>query len=185
MIAFAGGGVDSTEPARAAPRATKFDQEATFTECYTQSFAALTKQLYLYTGDLGQAQELVQEAFCRAYPRWSTVAGYDDPVAWVRRVAFNLANSRWRRAKVAARYLSHQRERHIDGPSPDRVAALAALAKLPDRQRRAVVLHYLADLSVADIAAEEGVPVGTVKSWLHRGRTALAGLLGDGGNGDV
>jgi RNA polymerase sigma-70 factor, ECF subfamily len=48
-----------------------------------------------------------------------------------------------------------------------------------------VVLHYLADVPVAEIAAEEGVPVGTVKTWLHRGRTALAGLLGEGENGNV
>lgn len=153
-----------------------------FAQCYADSFASLTRQIFLYTGDLGLAQDLVQEAFCRALPRWKKVSAYDDPVAWVRRVAFNLANSRWQRARVAARYLSRQQERHVDGPSPDRVAAVAALAQLPARQRRAMVLHYLADLSVAEIAAEEGVPVNTVKTWLHRGRTALAGLLGEGGD---
>ena len=45
-----------------------------------------------------------------------------------------------------------------------------------------MVLHYLADMSVADIAVEEGVPVGTVKTWLHRGRNALASLLSEGGD---
>jgi len=150
-----------------------------FAECYEQSYPALTKQIFVYTGDLSLAQDLVQEAFCRALPRWSKVSTYDDPVAWIRRVAFNLANSRWQRAKVAARYLRGQREQHTEGPNPDRVAAVAALGKLPPRQRRAVVLHYLADKPVAEIAAEEGVPVGTVKTWLHRGRLALAGLLGE------
>jgi RNA polymerase sigma-70 factor (ECF subfamily) len=53
----------------------------------------------------------------------------------------------------------------------------AALATLPPRQRRAVILHYLADMSVREVAALEGVPDGTVKSWLHRARTALAALL--------
>jgi RNA polymerase sigma-70 factor (ECF subfamily) len=91
----------------------------------------------------------------------------------------NLAKNRWRRTKVALGHLRRQRLEHVAGPSPDRVAAVAALATLPDSQRRAMVLHYLADQSVADIAAQEGVPVGTVKSWLHRGRTALAGLLGE------
>jgi RNA polymerase sigma-70 factor (ECF subfamily) len=153
-----------------------------FAECYANSFASLSRQIFVYTGDLALAQDLVQEAFCRAFTRWQRVSTYDDPIAWVRRVAFNLANSRWQRAKVAARYLGRQRERHVDGPSPDRVAAVAALAQLPARQRRAMVLHYLADLSVADIAAEEGVPVNTVKTWLYRGRTALAGLLGEGGD---
>jgi RNA polymerase sigma-70 factor (ECF subfamily) len=150
-----------------------------FAECYEHSYTALTKQIYVYTGDLSLAQDLVQEAFCRALPRWTTISTYDDPVAWIRRVAFNLANSRWQRAKVAARYLRGQGERHTEGPNPDRVAAVAALGKVPAQQRRAVVLHYLADKPVAEIAAEEGVPIGTVKSWLHRGRLALAGLLGE------
>ena len=153
-----------------------------FDECYASNFASLARQIFVYTGDLGLAQDLVQEAFCRALPRWSKVSAYDDPVAWIRRVAFNLANSRWQRAKVAARYLSRQREHHVEGPNPDRVAAVAALAQLPPRQRQAMVLHYLADMPVADIAMEAGVPVNTVKTWLHRGRTALAGLLSEGGD---
>jgi RNA polymerase sigma-70 factor (ECF subfamily) len=149
-----------------------------FEECYAASFRALATQLYVYTGDMDLAHDLVQEAFCRALSRWSKLVEYDDPTAWVRRVAFNLANSRWRRAKTALQYLLKQRVEHIDGPSPDRVTAVAALATLPEAQRRAVVLHYLADLSVADIAAQEGVAVGTVKSWLHRGRAALAARIG-------
>jgi RNA polymerase sigma-70 factor (ECF subfamily) len=156
-----------------------------FAECYASSFASLTRQIFVYTGDLGLAQDLVQEAFCRALPRWSKVSGYDDPVAWVRRVAFNLANSRWQRARVAARYLSRQREHHVEGPNPDRVAAVAALAQLPPRQRQAMVLHYLADMPLTDVAVELGVPVNTVKTWLHRGRTALAGLLREGRDENV
>jgi RNA polymerase sigma-70 factor (ECF subfamily) len=150
-----------------------------FAECYAASFKALVTQLYVYTGDLALAHDLVQEAFCRALPRWRKLSAYDDPVAWVRRVAMNLAKNRWRRTKVALGHLRRQRLEHVEGPGPDRVAAVAALATLPDNQRRAMVLHYLADQPVADIAAQEGVPVGTVKSWLHRGRTALAGLLGE------
>ena len=54
---------------------------------------------------------------------------------------------------------------------------MEALGTLPDTLRRAMVLRYLADLTVAEIADREGVPEGTVKSWLHRGRTALAAQL--------
>jgi RNA polymerase sigma-70 factor (ECF subfamily) len=57
------------------------------------------------------------------------------------------------------------------------VAVIAALAALPEPQRRAVVLHYIADLTVPEVAEREGVPEGTVKSWLHRARTALAAEL--------
>jgi RNA polymerase sigma-70 factor (ECF subfamily) len=182
VITFAGEGIGDASLSRAAPgsvRPVVSRRSDGFAECYEHSYTALTKQLYLYTGDLGLAQDLVQEAFCRALPRWSKVSTYDDPVAWIRRVAFNLANSRWQRAKVAARYLRGQREQHARGPNPDRVAAVAALGTLPARQRRVVVLYYLADRSVAEIAAEEGVPAGTVKTWLSRGRAALAGLLAE------
>jgi RNA polymerase sigma-70 factor, ECF subfamily len=59
------------------------------------------------------------------------------------------------------------------------VALTRALAKIPAQQRRAVVLHYMAQLSVAEIAEQEGVAEGTVKSWLSRGRTALGKQLQD------
>jgi RNA polymerase sigma-70 factor (ECF subfamily) len=58
------------------------------------------------------------------------------------------------------------------------VALVAALATLPANHRRALVLHYLADLPVDEIAERERVAAGTVKSWLHRGRAALAARLG-------
>ncbi|MEH1012079.1 SigE family RNA polymerase sigma factor [Micromonospora sp. CPCC 206060] len=150
-----------------------------FDDFYHAHFRSLTVQLCAYTGDLGQAQDLAQEAFCRAFARWDRIVRYDDPVAWVRRVAWNLANSRWRRLRTAHAYLRRQRETHVAGPNPDRVALEAALALLPANQRRAVVLHYLADLPVAEIAHQAGVAEGTVKSWLHRGRAALAALLRD------
>ncbi|WP_341717718.1 SigE family RNA polymerase sigma factor [Micromonospora sp. FIMYZ51] len=148
-----------------------------FDGLYHTHFRSLTLQLAAYCGDLSQAQDLVQEAFCRAFARWSRVSRYDDPVRWVRRVAWNLATSRWRRMRTAQSWLRRQRPEHVAGPGPDRVALTAALAQLPAAQRRAVVLHYLADLSVTQIAEQEGVPAGTVKSWLHRGRVALAAQL--------
>jgi len=151
--------------------------EIDFDEFYHAHFRGLTVQLSAYTGDLAQAQDLAQEAFCRAYARWSKVVQYDDPVAWVRRVAWNLAASRWRRLRTARAYLRRQREEYVAGPGPDRVMLTQALAKLPQNQRRAVVLHHLADMTVAEVARQEGVAEGTVKSWLHRGRTTLAALL--------
>ncbi|SIN21951.1 SigE family RNA polymerase sigma factor [Micromonospora cremea] len=153
--------------------------ELSFDDFYHAHYRGLVVQLAAYTGDRGQAQDLVQEAFCKAFARWDRVASYDDPLAWVRRVAWNLGHNRWRRLRTAQAYLLRQRETHVAGPTPDRVAVDAALAKLPPRQRRAVVLHYLADLTVAEIAAQERVAEGTVKSWLHRSRTALAGYLRD------
>jgi RNA polymerase sigma-70 factor (ECF subfamily) len=156
-------------------------QTADFNQFYAANFRGLTVQLRAYTGDLGQAQDLVQDAFCRALSRWEKVSGYEDPVAWVRRVAWNLANSRWRRVRTARTYARLHRDEHAAGPSPDRVALDAALAMLPQVLRRAVVMHYLADMSVTEIATHEGVPEGTIKSRLHRGRTAMAAQLNDSG----
>lgn len=148
-----------------------------FSEFYAAHFHSLTVQLFAHTGDLGEAQDVVQEAFCRALARWSRLVEYDDPVAWVRRVAWNLATSRWRRVRTAVAFARRHREESVPEPSPDRVVLVAALATLPERQRQAVVLHYLADLPLSTIAAELGVAEGTVKSWLHRARTALAAQL--------
>jgi RNA polymerase sigma-70 factor (ECF subfamily) len=164
-------GVRTTPAPEGSPPVSDFD------ELYAAHFGDLTVQLYTYFGDRQEAQDVVQEAFCRALARWSRVSRYDDPVAWVRRVAWNLATSRWRRVRTALAFSRRQRPGQVEGPGPDRVALVAALATLPPAQRRAMVLHYLADLPVAQIAAEEGVSEGTVKSWLHRGRAALATRL--------
>ncbi|MBX6357178.1 MAG: SigE family RNA polymerase sigma factor [Micromonosporaceae bacterium] len=157
-------------------------ETASFERFYAAHFQDLTVQLYGYLGDRQEAQDVVQEAFCRALARWSKVARYDDPVAWVRRVAWNLATSRWRRARTALMFLRRQRADsvHVAGPEPDRVALVAALATLPPAQRRAIVLHYLADMPVAEIADRERTAPGTVKSWLYRGRAALAAHLDAG-----
>jgi RNA polymerase sigma-70 factor (ECF subfamily) len=150
-----------------------------FAELYSAQFHALTIQLYAYTSDFAQAQDLVQEAFARAVPKWNELKTYDDPAAWVRKVAFNLAASRWRRRRTALEFARRQREEHTEGPTPDRVALTEALATLPANQRRTIVLHYLADLTVAEIARQDNIPEGTVKSWLSRGRTTLAAYLTD------
>lgn len=152
-------------------------RSAGFEEFYAAHFRPLTIQLFAYTGDMATAQDMVQEAFCRALARWKQVADMHDPAAWVRRVAWNLATSRWRRARTAMQFARRQREEHVPAPSPDRVALTQALSTLPPQQRRAVILHYLADLPINDIARQEGVAAGTVKSWLHRGRAALAAAL--------
>jgi RNA polymerase sigma-70 factor (ECF subfamily) len=150
-----------------------------FEEFYAAFFQPLTIQLFAYTGDMATAQDVVQEAFCRALARWTTVVAMDEPAAWVRRVAWNVATSRWRRTRTATRFARRQREEYVEAPTPDRVDLGQALRALPPAQRRAVVLHYLADLPISDIARQEGVPEGTVKSWLHRGRVVLAAQLAE------
>ncbi|MGE5828648.1 MAG: SigE family RNA polymerase sigma factor [Micromonosporaceae bacterium] len=154
-------------------------REPDFTEFYAAFFQPLTAQLYAHTGNLAEAQDVVQEAFCRAFQRWRRVSKYDDPAAWVRRVAWNLATSRWRRMRTAVTFARQHRDEPVAGPEPDRVAVIAAIARLPERQRRAVVLRHVADLTVPAIAAELDVAEGTVKSWLSRAQVVLAQHLTD------
>jgi RNA polymerase sigma-70 factor (ECF subfamily) len=135
--------------------------------------------VYALTGNAAEAQDAVQEAYARAWQRWSTVGEYGDPEAWVRTVARRVAVSRWRRTRN--RLVAHRRVGEpppLPGPGPDTVALVTALGQIPPAQRTAVVLHHLVGLPVAEVAAETGVPVGTVKARLSRGRKALAELLG-------
>ncbi|GAA1501167.1 SigE family RNA polymerase sigma factor [Dactylosporangium maewongense] len=150
---------------------------ADFDALYDARYGDVVAMVYALAGDLAEAQDLAQEAFCRAWQRWGDVSRYDDPLAWIRRVAANLATSRWRRGRVARAYLGRERTTDVPALSPDHVALVAALRRLPKEQRRAVVLHHLIDLPVAEVAREMDAAVGTVKSWLHRGRAALAAEL--------
>lgn len=153
---------------------------ATFDEFYAAHFGMLVVQLRAAMGgDLTDAQDVVQEAFCRSWDHWDKLTSYDDPIAWVRRVAWNIAFSRWRRLRTARKYVHHLRPEPVAGPGPDRVALSAALARLPLDQRRAVILYYLGDLPISAIAQECDVPESTIRSRLHRARAALLQHLND------
>jgi RNA polymerase sigma-70 factor, ECF subfamily len=151
-----------------------------FDAFYLGSRTRLVHQLYAMTGDLGAAQDAAQEAYARAWQRWGKLQSYDDPEAWVRTVAWRLVVSRWRKTRNAlAAHVRHGADASSPEPSTDTVLLVTALRKLPESQRRAIVLHHLCDLSVEDVARETGAPIGTVKARLSRGRTALGALLGE------
>jgi len=152
-------------------------QDRDFSAFYAGHVGSLTAQLYALTGSWPEAQDAVQEGFARALARWSTVSGHADPVAWVRTVSHRVAISRWRRARTALAFGRTQRVQTTPGPSEDHVALVSGLKHLPHTQREALVLFYLADLSIETIAGQLGVPTGTVKARLSRGRAALAAQL--------
>ncbi|MEU0899946.1 SigE family RNA polymerase sigma factor [Streptomyces massasporeus] len=149
--------------------------EDEFDALYAAAFPRLTGQLYAFTGDLGEAQDVVQEAFVQAWDRRRSLLTDEAPEAWIRTVAMRLAVSRWRRAR---RWLELMRSSPpsttVPGPGPERTALVTALRRLPEAQRLAVVLHHLCDLTVEQVASQTGAPVGTVKTRLARGRAALA-----------
>jgi RNA polymerase sigma-70 factor (ECF subfamily) len=149
-----------------------------FERLYDDNVASMVGQVYVLTGDLGEAQDAVQEAWVRAWLRWERVGTYDQPLQWVRRVAMNLAVSRWRRTRRIVIGAVRAESAVPDGGLEDHVDLRRALAALPVAARRVVVLHHLVGLSVDEIATELGVPAGTVKSRLSRARRSLADSLG-------
>jgi RNA polymerase sigma-70 factor (ECF subfamily) len=149
-----------------------------FTSFYAASFSRLVGQLYAMTGDQGEAQDSVQEAFVRAWVHRAQIGVGRRAEAWVRVTAWRIAVSRWRRARDGVRLMMlAARDDRVAGPGPDRVAFVETLRKVPAEQRRALVLYHLVDLTVEQIAAETGVRPGTVKARLARGRAALAPYL--------
>jgi RNA polymerase sigma-70 factor, ECF subfamily len=150
-----------------------------FEEFYQGCYGRLLRQVALMTTDLADAEDVLQEAFARAALRWRQLETYDVPEAWVRRVAMNLAADTTRRLRRRAAAMLRL------GPPPtqpelsaDTVDLIRALRALPLGQRQAIVLHHLVGLPVEEIGRQLGVPSGTVKGRLARGRAALARRLG-------
>lgn len=141
---------------------------------YQRDYAAVVGLVYGMTGSQWIAEDLAQEAFLRAHRDWSRVAEMTSPGGWVRRVALNLARSRWRRLRFEAK------SRLLAGPEAASVNQetdieefWVEVRRLPRRQAQAVTLHYVEDLPIAQIAAVLGVAEGTVKALLHQGRERL------------
>jgi RNA polymerase sigma-70 factor, ECF subfamily len=151
-----------------------------FDAFYRGTSRRLARYAYGLTGDATEAQDLTQEAYARAWRRWRSVRAYHEPEAWLRVVVTRLATDRWRRLGVRrAASAALRPPEPTQPPSEITLLLVAALRTLPLVQRRALVMHYLLDRSVADIANETQTSVNTVKSWLARGRTGLAAVLGD------
>jgi RNA polymerase sigma factor (sigma-70 family) len=145
---------------------------------YAASYRRLVVQMYAICGDLADAEDAVQEAFITAIRKRRTLRWVENPEAWIRTVALHRLHRGWRHLDVVRRHQALDR-----GPEPsvevgpEHVALVTALTLLDPGQREVLVLHHLADLSVAEIAADLGLPIGTVKSRLSRGRQRLGQLL--------
>lgn len=150
-----------------------------FDSFYRETAPRVIHLVYATTGNLTLAQDCTQEAYARAWQRWSTVSRADDPLSWVRTVARRLAISQWR--KDTNRTEAQRRLAAVPDPpaviSDDRRLVVDALKSLSAQHRDVLALHYLLDMSVEAIADDLGAPVGTVKARLHHGRAALAKAL--------
>lgn len=151
-------------------------------QLYLEHVGGLVRALTVVCGDRETAADCVQEAFLRAHQRWESLAGYEDPIGWIRHVALNLARDvhrRRRRSRVAQARLQSEAGRHGDRvATAEPIDALAAeLAVLPPRQRAALALRYVEGLTVREIATALGISEGAVKFHLHAGRERLRPLV--------
>lgn len=138
-------------------------------------------------GPGGDPEALAAEALTRAYDRWPAVGHHPAPDAWVLRVTINLALDRIRRTPATARGVIDLRDESplrglvvesSDDATAVRLALGAALRQLPEKQRHAVALRYLAGCQEDQIAASLGINPGTVKTHLKRGLDTLRTQLG-------
>lgn len=151
-----------------------------FEAFYPGAYRRLTGALWVMGVPAAQVDDVAQEAMVRLYGKWDRVARYEHPDAWLRTVAWRIWISTARRRRVAASFRKREEEQaknqqHSQVP-PDQDLVLdvkRALEELPAHHREVVALHYLLDLSVAEISHELGVAEGTIKSRLSRARALL------------
>jgi RNA polymerase sigma-70 factor, ECF subfamily len=151
-----------------------------FEHFYLREYRGVVELAYALSGNRAGAEDITQEAFLRAHRDWPRVGRYQHPGAWVRRVAVNLATSTLRRRVIEARALARfwaQREPSLVELPASQADFWRAVRSLPRRQAQAIALHYLEDLSVAEVARVLGCAEGTVKAHLHTGRATLARRL--------
>jgi RNA polymerase sigma-70 factor, ECF subfamily len=148
-----------------------------FERFYSAEHADVSALLFAMTGDWQLAEDLAQEAFTRAFQRWSRVRRHENPAAWIRTVAANLARSRFRRQAVERR----KREQLIPPVSYEEPAPLPfelarfweTVRSLPRQQSLAITLHYLEDRQPAEMAEILGCSAATARVHLHRARQRL------------
>lgn len=148
-----------------------------FEELYRAEYSLVFRSAYVLCGDRPAAEEAAQEAFARALARWSRLRDKPWAAGWVTTTALNVARRALRR-RLGATFEGPPRP----GPGDDRldesIDLWAAVRALPGRQREALVLHYVADRPVQEVARLMKCNEGTVKAHLAKARAALREVLG-------
>jgi RNA polymerase sigma factor (sigma-70 family) len=155
------------------------EDRADYEWMFRAAFPRIHRTVFLVLRDYGRAEEVTQEALLKLLQNWGKVSSYEQPEAWVRRVAIRLAvRQAGREGGRVAREVAADRPMSGEEPEGDPAVA-AAVAALAPRQRAAVVLHYYEDLPVLEVARILNVSESTVKQHLLRARVRLAELLGE------
>jgi RNA polymerase sigma-70 factor (ECF subfamily) len=148
-----------------------------FDAFYERHFADVAGLVRARTGS-SAAEDLAQEAFIILYKNWELVRTYDNPGAWVRKIALRRA-TRWMdrgrlEGEVLARAFVDSDPMSFPDLPTERADFWRTVQALPRRQIEVLLLHYQAEFSVAEIAAHLGVHSGTVKRHLYDARKNLA-----------
>jgi DNA-directed RNA polymerase specialized sigma24 family protein len=136
-----------------------------FDDVYRLHWTGMVRLAFVMVGDAGLAEELAQDAFARVYGARASV---NDPLPYLRSAVYNVCRNHFRSESRRRRVPSPQRD---GAPFGDHV--IDVVRRLPARQQALVVLRYYEGLSDAEISAATGIPLGSVKSGLHR---ALASM---------
>lgn len=187
VIPEMGADVLTAEPGIVLDPVRPLESVESFDLFYEREFPQMVNIAYAVSGSRMAAEDLAQEAMIAAYRRWNEVGSLERPGGWVRRVVLNRAASAYHRRRAEARALLRLAPLRSTPPaslSEDGADFWRAVRRLPTRQAQAIVLHYLEDSSVAEIATVMECAENTVKVHLHRGRQTLAETLqprsGDG-----
>jgi len=156
------------------PASEPLEASRSFETFYDAESRTLFRRLWLVTGNRGEAEELMQDAFLKVWERWEQVGAMEDPVGYLYRTAMNLFRKRYRRALLAIRRtigLAPSRDDFAD--ADDRDSVRRVLSTLPPRQRAALVLTEMLGFSPVDAGRALGVKASTVRSLSHQGRASF------------
>jgi RNA polymerase sigma-70 factor (sigma-E family) len=159
------------------------DGPAGFSEYVAKQRGALVRLAYLLAADSDAAEDLVQSALVRVWPRWTTVSQGSNPHAYVRKVLLSVflnSRRRWVARELLHPSLELEDSGNAYGHIDEADLMMRYLRQLPRRQRAVIVLRYYADLSEADTAELLGCSTGTVKSQSAKALTKLRALLSAG-----
>jgi RNA polymerase sigma-70 factor (sigma-E family) len=154
-------------------------QDAAFREFASACAPSLFRSAWLLTGDWHAAEDLVQDALARMYRIWGGIARIDNPAAYAQTVLAREFLTVRRRRSSTERPAAELPETGAAGPDSDlRVSLAAALAQLPKRERAVIVLRYLADRSVEQVAVDLGRSPSAIKVQSMRALAKLRAVLG-------
>jgi len=156
---------------------SRTDWESEYADFFHANALRLRRVAWGVCGDWNQAEDIVQTAFVRLYPKFAKIKD-TDPLAYTRRIVINLCLNRHRRAGKEI-LTSDVPEQPVDDHASS-VDIVEAMRHLPAQQRAVVTLRFIEDLSVHEVAEILGISDGTVKSHSSRALSTLRGRLNNG-----